>query len=233
MPIEFACPGCNKHLRVADSAAGKRARCPDCGAVSNVPTASPASDFSGFSAPQPASDSEAQWSTGNWTSEPPPAKAATGSPFATNEAAENPFSAPASNFDSARAMSLQEVRTKVAAPAICMMVAGIITAAFASIYLVLMLIGIVATIAQNDPGETLEAFAGFGMFLIPLVRAGLIIYGAVQMKKLKNYPFAMTAAILSVIPFCSCVFIDLPFGIWALVVLSNTQVKQAFDAAKY
>lgn len=37
MPIEFNCSECGKRLRVPDVHAGKRARCPDCQAINNVP----------------------------------------------------------------------------------------------------------------------------------------------------------------------------------------------------
>ncbi|RKY14781.1 MAG: hypothetical protein DRP63_07960 [Planctomycetota bacterium] len=38
MAIELTCPGCGKRLRVADSAAGKKGKCPACGAVVEIPT---------------------------------------------------------------------------------------------------------------------------------------------------------------------------------------------------
>ena len=44
MPIEFNCPGCQKQLRVADTAGGKKAKCPHCGTVASVPAASPLAD---------------------------------------------------------------------------------------------------------------------------------------------------------------------------------------------
>ncbi|MFO0905454.1 MAG: hypothetical protein U0939_20765 [Pirellulales bacterium] len=37
MPIEFRCAGCQKLLRTPDDSAGKKARCPDCGAIVDVP----------------------------------------------------------------------------------------------------------------------------------------------------------------------------------------------------
>lgn len=37
MPIEFRCTQCGRLLRTADDAAGKEARCPECGAVVPVP----------------------------------------------------------------------------------------------------------------------------------------------------------------------------------------------------
>ena len=39
MPIEFHCPGCKKQLRVPDSAAGKKAKCPSCEMVCAIPSA--------------------------------------------------------------------------------------------------------------------------------------------------------------------------------------------------
>jgi hypothetical protein len=38
MPIELTCCGCRKHLRVRDEVAGKRVRCPACGATVSVPS---------------------------------------------------------------------------------------------------------------------------------------------------------------------------------------------------
>ena len=39
MPIDIACPQCQKLLRVPDAAAGKRARCPACQTIADVPIA--------------------------------------------------------------------------------------------------------------------------------------------------------------------------------------------------
>ena len=37
MPIEMTCTGCGQTLRVADEHAGKKARCPACGTIAQVP----------------------------------------------------------------------------------------------------------------------------------------------------------------------------------------------------
>ena len=39
MPIEMRCAGCGQTLRVADEHAGKKARCPACGTIAQVPPA--------------------------------------------------------------------------------------------------------------------------------------------------------------------------------------------------
>lgn len=62
MPIEMNCTGCGQTLRVADEHAGKKARCPACGTIAEVPwggadvqpVAEPASPFSPASQPAPA-----------------------------------------------------------------------------------------------------------------------------------------------------------------------------------
>lgn len=61
MPIEMRCTGCGQTLRVADEHAGKKARCPACGTIAEVPLsgslAAPASaadsPFSGGYSPAP------------------------------------------------------------------------------------------------------------------------------------------------------------------------------------
>jgi DNA-directed RNA polymerase subunit M/transcription elongation factor TFIIS len=43
MAIPCECPQCGKHLKAADSAAGKKAKCPDCGAAVPIPAKAPRS----------------------------------------------------------------------------------------------------------------------------------------------------------------------------------------------
>lgn len=59
MPIETTCSGCKRTLRVADQHAGKKARCPHCSTVYQVPSpsgpASPGPASPGSASPGPAS----------------------------------------------------------------------------------------------------------------------------------------------------------------------------------
>jgi hypothetical protein len=41
MPISCECPECGKRLKAADTAAGKKAKCPDCGAAVPIPALKP------------------------------------------------------------------------------------------------------------------------------------------------------------------------------------------------
>jgi hypothetical protein len=65
--------------------------------------------------------------------------------------------------------------------------------------------------------------------IVGLVCSILVILGAIRMKNLQSYGLAMTSAILALIPCTSpCCILGVPFGIWALVVLSKPEVKAAF-----
>jgi hypothetical protein len=59
-----------------------------------------------------------------------------------------------------------------------------------------------------------------------------LIAGAVRMLQLKSYLTAVTAAILAVLPWSPGWLLGLPFGIWALVVLSRREVVAAFLSAR-
>ena len=41
MALEFRCAGCSKLLRTPDESAGKKAKCPQCGEIVDVPQATP------------------------------------------------------------------------------------------------------------------------------------------------------------------------------------------------
>ena len=67
-----------------------------------------------------------------------------------------------------------------------------------------------------------------GALLAPVFQL-FILMGAVKMRQLESWSSARTAAILAVIPICSpCVLLGIPFGIWALIVLNNPQVRSEF-----
>jgi hypothetical protein len=71
-------------------------------------------------------------------------------------------------------------------------------------------------------GQALDA-------VFELLWDGLVIAGGISLIKRQVYPLAMTGAIVGMVPCtnCCCLF-SLPIGIWALVVLSKPEVKDAF-----
>ena len=91
MPIEFRCPNCSSMLRTPDESVGKKAKCPQCGTIADVPsepdagaTPESADPFAGLSPFEPSASTEPD------------------SPFADSSAAgagaaaapENPYASP-------------------------------------------------------------------------------------------------------------------------------------------
>ena len=67
--------------------------------------------------------------------------------------------------------------------------------------------------------------------VIKLVIAALnafVLFGAIKLMRLQSYGLAMAACIVAMLPCQCCCLFGLPFGIWALVVLSKPEVKSAF-----
>ena len=57
----------------------------------------------------------------------------------------------------------------------------------------------------------------------------VVFYGAIQMLRFRSPAIARAAAIISVFPFCSPLFVvGIPVGIWALIVLSKPEIRAAF-----
>lgn len=57
----------------------------------------------------------------------------------------------------------------------------------------------------------------------------LTIIAGIKMKNLTGHGLALAAAILNIIPLTNgCCCVGLPIGIWALIVLLNSQVKSSF-----
>ena len=87
---------------------------------------------------------------------------------------------------------------------------------------------------QNTPFMQVLAAHWFRIMtsIVGLVRSLLSIFGGMQMKNLANYPLVMTASIVAIVPcFSECYCLDLPFGIWALVVISGASVRGSFNRA--
>ncbi|MCX7867344.1 DUF4339 domain-containing protein [Limisphaera sp. VF-2] len=124
---------------------------------------------------------------------------------------------------------------KVMGPAIGLLVTaglGAVTNFFALIwYLMGQPLGELQAELGDEVVEKLVQFSSMlGVFgsLLGLAISAVVAYGAVQMLKLRSYGWSMAASILALIPCTSpCCLLGLPIGIWALVVLSQPEVKAA------
>jgi hypothetical protein len=82
---------------------------------------------------------------------------------------------------------------------------------------------------KNGQGGDNPIF-GLAFCLLSLVVQAFMMFGAVQMLRGRMYGVSMATAVLSVIPCCgsSCYVFGIPFGVWALVVLNDPDVKNSF-----
>lgn len=220
MPIEFRCVSCQKLLRVGDDAVGKKARCPDCGTIQEARGSSDVNQsallntegLGPFSAVTPQS---------NQPENPFAEQGTSGSPF--GPAASNPYLSPQADRG-LPPVNWELVQAKVRAPAIAMLVVSGLMTAFS---LVVILVSIFGAINGN---ARLEAVVlRLIPLIIPLAVSSTIAVGAMKMRRMESYGLAITAAVLSMLPCHQCCILSMPFGIWALIVLLETPVKQAFQ----
>ncbi len=128
------------------------------------------------------------------------------------------------------------VGPKVNAPSIALMIVASISIftcmAGLLIDVVLIATGVVERqemMNQGPVSEQVSITIRIIWSIVLLATSGAVIYGAIQMKNLRNYRSAMTAAIISIIPLLGpCCILGIPFGIWALIVLMQPDVKAAF-----
>lgn len=86
------------------------------------------------------------------------------------------------------------------------------------------------TALMRKIGDTTKPFIAPSIG-IQVITALLILFGGIKMKNLSSRGFAMTSAIIVMIPcITGCCFIGVGAGIWALIALSKPEVKAAFRA---
>jgi hypothetical protein len=136
------------------------------------------------------------------------------------------------DYDDERS-SYSDPRKKVVAPGIALMIVGVLGAIgslVAAGFFVFVIIES-ANRAGGGPGDAITAgimIVGSGLSMAACI---VIAMGGAQMRRCRNYGLAMAAAIISIASIALCGLFSvvvLPFGIWALVVLSNSEVKREF-----
>ena len=238
MPIVFRCIRCQKTLRVGDEAAGKKARCPDCGtiqdvvaSISEVPTGADnivrPSELVG-QLPLPSNDKpfgDNPFSSSGSSSINPFSDA---NPFADAAGqSANPYAAPLQGgiVSSHSQLTYLQRRTiaesKVKAPALSLFVFQIIVLVVQVFQVLVMLFG-----GNVGPNEAMFALLPVS---VNLGFSGVILFGAWKMYRVRGYPWAMAAAILAMLPCSGCCVVGMPLGVWALVILNDSIVKSAFD----
>ena len=128
-----------------------------------------------------------------------------------------------------------DIASRVKAPAIALMITAGIGMVFQIIGLLMNLLGAgvgaaEATTQQEQWMAMTSGGVGVVSSIVGLVIGVVVLLGALKMMKLQSWGFALAAAILAMIPCVSpCCLLGIPFGIWAIVVLTKADVKAAFN----
>ena len=128
---------------------------------------------------------------------------------------------------------MNDTLNKLKAPAIGLIIAGVLNAISGLYFLASALIQYSRGALDRTFSEEAEQFGFYIGFwgtavlgILGFLVAPVIIYGAIQMMRGRSFGLSRTAAILAVIPLTSCCFvIGIPFGIWALVVVKPSTHK--------
>ncbi|MHC4890487.1 MAG: hypothetical protein ACYTEO_13605, partial [Planctomycetota bacterium] len=125
----------------------------------------------------------------------------------------------------AKPSEAEAIQQQVKRPAVGLLVTGIANWVGITVGVLIMSR---SQVAQNRPipEEALWLIA-----IIAIVFSGLIFFAALKMMRLEAYPWAVAGSVLAMVTTPGNI-IGLPIGVWALVVLTSSQVKAAFARKK-
>jgi len=258
MPIEFRCPGCQRRLRVPDGSEGRLAQCPLCGQQSPIPfgwwssgASSPMGEENSGSPswadpgwpnrpslptePFPPEPFSGRATGGEFSAPTAPTEAFQSQPFSSQmeQAWQGVGSGAAGSGTGPLDWHRHYASQRLKGPANWLIVLSTIAFGMGLMSLVFVALGMAA---QGQPPHQPPQELGHPDRTALLIGMGLglllnlvVLWGSLKMKQLKNYSLAMTAALLAIVPCTSpCCVLTIPFGLWALVVLTDPAVKNAF-----
>ena len=213
MPNTIHCPQCNRELRVPDELLGKKVKCPACSTTFTASVAGP-----------------------EVAAQPPPQGETAPAP---SQGPRDEYEEYDESYERERrvARAKDRVKGKVLAPAICLLVAAVL-GILANAGQIIMSLGPAPQLPPPRPGEpeffrelqksshgpAATAAGAFGV-----VYCIVIIFASIQMMQMRMWGLSLAGSIMSMINcFNCCCILGLPFGIWAVIVLSNEEVKASF-----
>jgi hypothetical protein len=120
----------------------------------------------------------------------------------------------------------ETIRDYLRRPAEGLMIAGLVN--MLGIVPFMLLMGtMVLTGSRLLPQRGLDAKVA-ALSLLVTIFGAVIVYGVMRMKELQNYKMAVLGCVLAVLPVTPGCLLGVPFGVWALIVLTRKDVKYAF-----
>jgi hypothetical protein len=254
MPTTVNCPSCQRSLGVPDALMGKRVKCPSCSMVftATPPGSAPGEEHDVAGYPL---DSESEASARRRSPAPSPDEDADEEqPRVRKRAARRREDYDEDDGGSYGGRAEEEyeeeddvyyrrrsrrrrAREMVAAPAIALMAVGG-TGAVVNLLAMCFFIMMALNTPAPDPKMMAQPGFSFGFQLgkyswaivafLGICLGGVMFLSAWKMKNLESYGYALTASIIALLPCQYCCIIAIPFGIWALIVLNDPDVKSAF-----
>jgi hypothetical protein len=81
----------------------------------------------------------------------------------------------------------------------------------------------------RDWMEQSQGPRGFLYDFLGVLLNGAVLFGAIRMLRLQGHTFAIITCIVAMLPCnCCCFAFNIPFAIWALIVLNKPEVKSQF-----
>jgi hypothetical protein len=236
MPEVVNCPHCGKKLRVPDTLLGKRVKCVSCGEAF-VAEADGVEEPEGGPPPgskagrrPPAEDEE------RVQDRPRRGRARA----EEDEEEERPRRGRRRDEEDEEEEDDRPRRKRrrgaasgafVKAPAIALLVVGILGVLVGFLYVVQAIVGrpLVGPGGPVNPdaAATQQSFAWVFAFL-SLIWGAVVTLGGVKLLQLQSWGSVLVAAIFAMLPCNPCCLLGLPVGIWTLVVLNNSDVKRSF-----
>jgi len=135
----------------------------------------------------------------------------------------NPFAPPTTSSEPSYNDPTKAIKDRVSRPATALIIMSSVHATSVAIYLVS------AGFVIAGGGVLVDGILGLTFLGIEFVALVCIAIGAAKLGFLESYRLARLAAVLACIPFITpFIVIGIPFGIWALRLLADPNVKSAF-----
>lgn len=206
MPTTLNCPSCSRPLRVPDELLGRQVKCPSCGTTFLATS-------SGEAALAPAARE---------SYEP--------------DESEAEYEERAEDRPRGRAGQRSWAEGKVRAPAVCLLVAGVL-GVLADGFQIFQVLALPPPVPDpqmppwlNDLQQQAHSPVAAVFGVIFAVLSLVIVIAAIKMMNLRSWGLALTGSILAMVNLGNgCCLLGLPFGIWALITLTNPEVKAAFE----
>jgi hypothetical protein len=234
MPELIQCPKCGRKLKVPETLQGKSVKCPGCQAVfkakfgAEEPPEEEEIPQARRRAPEPEEEEDEEEVVAR-----PRRRAVADEDDEENEEEEQLEERPRRKR---RGRRQSPPWGAVTAPAICLLITGILGFGWSVFRLLVTLLAAKVPVDPQAPeflrkAQEIER-GGFGVILAVLfiIVAVVIILGAIMMLRGKGWAIAVTSCILAMINLngCCCI-LGIPFGIWSLVILMKPEIKEAFD----